>query len=49
MSKTAKGDDVAALQAAQQVARKARLGMWQYGDADSDEEEPVRGAWGRGR
>mgnify|MGYP003315096356 CR=1 FL=1 len=39
----------AALQAltAQQAARKARFGMWQYGDADSDEEEPVRGAWGR--
>jgi staphylococcal nuclease domain-containing protein 1 len=37
---------------AQEVARKARLGIWEYGDVDSDDDEPAPkapGAWGRRR
>ena len=37
---------------AQEQARKARLGMWEYGDVDSDDDEPAPkapGAWGRRR
>ena len=40
------------LAAAQERARVDRAGMWEYGDVDSDDEEPTLakpGAWGRRR
>ena len=40
------------LMAAQESARADRAGMWEYGDVDSDDEEPSvekPGAWGRRR
>jgi staphylococcal nuclease domain-containing protein 1 len=41
----------AALREAQERARTARAGMWEYGDVDSDDDEPIPkpGAWGRRR
>jgi len=39
---------------AMETARHARAGMWEYGDVDSDDDEPEGGgakpgAWGRRR
>ena len=42
----------AALLEVQETARKQRLGIWEYGDVDSDDDEPAPkapGAWGRRR
>lgn len=50
--RAAKKPAAKALLEAQETARKARLGIWEYGDVDSDEDEPAPkapGAWGRRR
>ena len=41
-----------AMLAAQERARADRAGMWEYGDVDSDDDEPSvvkQSAWGRRR
>ena len=45
-------DQLAGLRLAQEAARSARRALWQYGDADSDDEDrrfPRMGAGGGGR
>jgi staphylococcal nuclease domain-containing protein 1 len=39
LDKHAAGDEVEKWKPTQEAARKGRVGMWQYGDADSDDEE----------